>query len=606
MYSGSSPGAKRAPGVGVPQPVRPVPQPGPRRPPAQPEEPRVGRHLASAAPSAPRPPPTGSHQRGGRSRRSVTPPGVRTSTAPCRDTDDRHPLGHDPPAAVLVRLQQGPRIRLRAPARQRVRRLGPGPVPAPEDRPVHRDGDPQLGAARTGRSRRPGRGSTSGTGPGTRARSAPRAGSPAASARLLRHAARTVRNPCTAAEPIAFTERTRSRPSMLLSLPLTGPIRVSSFNFRSPVVGAHLHVADHVRRTLVRKSITWHRPCQPRHAHTPPVRAPRTPRAQSREPPHDLSRTPAPLWQPDPERIAAGPDHHVPGLGRRAARSPRRGRLPRPAPLVRRRARNVLAGRHRVVRRPLLHPLRARARRSRHARRPVVPRRHPQLRRARPARRRRPRADEPALLHVDETHEPRPVTWSELRRQVGSLAAELRALGVRPGDRVSGYLPNIPAGRRRPPRHGRRRRASGPPAPPTSAPAASSTASSRSNPSSCSPSTATATAARSTTAATPSPNCAANCPPCAPSSTSRCSAPSAPEGALDWSALTSARHRARLRAGALRPPAVGALLLRHDRPAQGHRPVPGRHPRSSTSSSSACTATSAPRTASSGTPPPAG
>ncbi|MCX5365212.1 acetoacetate--CoA ligase [Streptomyces sp. NBC_00124] len=54
------------------------------------------------------------------------------------------------------------------------------------------------------------------------------------------------------------------------------------------------------------------------------------------------------------------------------------------------------------------------------------------------------RADEPALLHVDETHEPRPVTWSELRRQVGSLAAELRTLGVRPGDRVSGYLPNIP------------------------------------------------------------------------------------------------------------------------------------------------------------------
>lgn len=54
------------------------------------------------------------------------------------------------------------------------------------------------------------------------------------------------------------------------------------------------------------------------------------------------------------------------------------------------------------------------------------------------------RADEPALLHVDETHDPRPVTWSDLRRQVGSLAAELRALGVRPGDRVSGYLPNIP------------------------------------------------------------------------------------------------------------------------------------------------------------------
>ncbi|MFF2655662.1 acetoacetate--CoA ligase [Streptomyces sp. NPDC058045] len=54
------------------------------------------------------------------------------------------------------------------------------------------------------------------------------------------------------------------------------------------------------------------------------------------------------------------------------------------------------------------------------------------------------RPDEPALLYVDETHTPTPVSWSELRRQVGSLAAELRALGVRPGDRVSGYLPNIP------------------------------------------------------------------------------------------------------------------------------------------------------------------
>ena len=54
------------------------------------------------------------------------------------------------------------------------------------------------------------------------------------------------------------------------------------------------------------------------------------------------------------------------------------------------------------------------------------------------------RVDDPALLHVDEDHEPHAVTWGELRRQVGSLSAELRRLGVRPGDRVSGYLPNIP------------------------------------------------------------------------------------------------------------------------------------------------------------------
>ncbi|GHF37801.1 acetoacetate-CoA ligase [Streptomyces mashuensis] len=53
-------------------------------------------------------------------------------------------------------------------------------------------------------------------------------------------------------------------------------------------------------------------------------------------------------------------------------------------------------------------------------------------------------ATEPALLHTDETLEVRTVTWAELRRAVGSLAAELRRLGVRPGDRVSGYLPNTP------------------------------------------------------------------------------------------------------------------------------------------------------------------
>ncbi|MGW6458159.1 acetoacetate--CoA ligase [Streptomyces sp. NPDC055078] len=54
------------------------------------------------------------------------------------------------------------------------------------------------------------------------------------------------------------------------------------------------------------------------------------------------------------------------------------------------------------------------------------------------------RPGEPALLQVDESQEPAEISWSELRRQVGALAAELRSLGVRPGDRVSGYLPNIP------------------------------------------------------------------------------------------------------------------------------------------------------------------
>ncbi|MEV8096513.1 acetoacetate--CoA ligase [Kitasatospora sp. NPDC085879] len=55
------------------------------------------------------------------------------------------------------------------------------------------------------------------------------------------------------------------------------------------------------------------------------------------------------------------------------------------------------------------------------------------------------RADRPAILHLDETTEqPTALSWAELRRRVGSLAAALRARGVRPGDRVGAYLPNIP------------------------------------------------------------------------------------------------------------------------------------------------------------------
>lgn len=54
-------------------------------------------------------------------------------------------------------------------------------------------------------------------------------------------------------------------------------------------------------------------------------------------------------------------------------------------------------------------------------------------------------ADRPAILHLDETTEqPVPVSWAELRRQVGSLAAALRAQGIGPHDTVGGYLPNIP------------------------------------------------------------------------------------------------------------------------------------------------------------------
>ena len=41
-------------------------------------------------------------------------------------------------------------------------------------------------------------------------------------------------------------------------------------------------------------------------------------------------------------------------------------------------------------------------------------------------------------------HAPRAMSWPQLRQQVASLALHLQAQGVRPGDRVVAYLPNIP------------------------------------------------------------------------------------------------------------------------------------------------------------------
>jgi acetoacetyl-CoA synthetase len=52
--------------------------------------------------------------------------------------------------------------------------------------------------------------------------------------------------------------------------------------------------------------------------------------------------------------------------------------------------------------------------------------------------------DETAIVHVDESLEPREIGWGELRRQVAAAAHRLRGLGIGPGDRVAGYLPNIP------------------------------------------------------------------------------------------------------------------------------------------------------------------
>jgi acetoacetyl-CoA synthetase len=55
------------------------------------------------------------------------------------------------------------------------------------------------------------------------------------------------------------------------------------------------------------------------------------------------------------------------------------------------------------------------------------------------------RGARPAVIGLAEDGDPVELSWDALRGQVGALAWELRRLGVRPGDRVAGYLPNIPA-----------------------------------------------------------------------------------------------------------------------------------------------------------------
>jgi acetoacetyl-CoA synthetase len=57
---------------------------------------------------------------------------------------------------------------------------------------------------------------------------------------------------------------------------------------------------------------------------------------------------------------------------------------------------------------------------------------------------RRERPGEPALFHVSETTPAAALDWADLAGQVRILGTRLRELGVRPGDRVASYMPNIP------------------------------------------------------------------------------------------------------------------------------------------------------------------
>jgi acetoacetyl-CoA synthetase len=54
------------------------------------------------------------------------------------------------------------------------------------------------------------------------------------------------------------------------------------------------------------------------------------------------------------------------------------------------------------------------------------------------------RDEHPAVIAESETRAPVTLTYAELYRQTAAVAGALRQLGVRRGDRVVGYLPNIP------------------------------------------------------------------------------------------------------------------------------------------------------------------
>ncbi len=52
--------------------------------------------------------------------------------------------------------------------------------------------------------------------------------------------------------------------------------------------------------------------------------------------------------------------------------------------------------------------------------------------------------EKPALICYSELRQRTVVSWAELAQQVGALTATLGELGVRPGDRVASFMPNIP------------------------------------------------------------------------------------------------------------------------------------------------------------------
>ncbi|MBX9696954.1 MAG: AMP-binding protein, partial [Alphaproteobacteria bacterium] len=56
----------------------------------------------------------------------------------------------------------------------------------------------------------------------------------------------------------------------------------------------------------------------------------------------------------------------------------------------------------------------------------------------------RHRGDSPAIHFWGETHHKRSLSWNELYEQVSLMVQALRSYGVGRGDRVAGFMPNMP------------------------------------------------------------------------------------------------------------------------------------------------------------------
>ncbi len=504
-------GPEGAARIGVPQPVGTVPQPRPARPAAQPEDPRIGRDLRALHP------PGGATALRRCVLRARTVPPARRQLPPQRHTPRRphldrtvpghrhlHPLRDDPPATFRVRLQHRPRIHLRTRPSQRIRRLRPGAVPAAEHRAAGRHPHPQ---------RRPREADQPAAGPRLRARRRPRHPGPLRPLPPERPRIRSAPPPRRSHRPQPLYRPDRPdhpyRPHQLppvhagqpaIDAPPCGP-RSTAVHLRGVTLGhlqAHGPDADGLIPPAAtaftgpgsgRHSRMWGPPwCTSRsHGKVQASRVPHAPptgrrgRARpthttriAREPHHDhrtAVRRPAGTAATAPLAARPGPhrrraDHPLPHLGRpaprRAPAHPRRPRreLRRPAPLVRRRPHRLLAGHRRMVRRPLHHPLRHRPRRPNDARRPMVPRRHPQLRRTRPARRRGPgpcrHPGAPVRRRDPRTHPRHLGRSARPGRRAGRRTAPPRRPPRRPRQRLR---PQHPPGRRRLPgqRRGRRR-----------------------------------------------------------------------------------------------------------------------------------------------------